>query len=114
MTCRPLPLSVLFLSYRYVQKVNPAQTPAVVGALLDSEAEEGFIKALILSVRSLLPVGPLVEEVEKRNRLKLLQPFLDHLMQEGSQDPQARAGALGTLAHKPNTLHSPLRCFCAG
>lgn len=71
----------------YVQKVNPASAPAVVGALLDAEADENFIKTLILSVRSLLPVGPLVEEVEKRNRLKMLQPFLEHLMNEGSQDP---------------------------
>jgi len=71
----------------YVQKVNPAATPAVVGALLDAEAEEAFVKALILSVRSLLPVAPLVEEVEKRNRLKLLHSFLEHLMNEGSQDP---------------------------
>lgn len=76
--------------------MNPSQTPAVVGALLDAEAEEAFIKSLILSVRSLLPVGPLVEEVEKRNRLKLLQPFLDHLMQEGSQDPQVH-NALGKI-----------------
>ena len=80
----------------YVQKVNPAKTPEVVGALLDAEADQEFIKTLILSVRSLLPVGPLVEQVEKRNRLKLLQPFLDHLLQEGSQDPQVH-NALGKI-----------------
>ncbi len=71
----------------YVQKVNPQKTPQVVGALLDAEADEAFIKTLILSVRSLLPVAPLVEEVEKRNRLKMLHPFLEHLMNEGSTDP---------------------------
>jgi clathrin heavy chain len=64
----------------YVQKVNPANAPFVVGALLDEECSEEFLKNLILSVRSLLPVGPLVEEVGKRNRLKMLTPFLEHLV----------------------------------
>jgi len=40
----------------------------VVGALLDCEAPDDFINNLILSVRSLLPVDALVEQVEKRNR----------------------------------------------
>ena len=43
-----------------------------------------------LQVRSLLPVGELCAEVEKRNRLRLLEKFLQLLVQEGSQDPQAR------------------------
>ncbi|KAK3233841.1 hypothetical protein CYMTET_55889 [Cymbomonas tetramitiformis] len=80
----------------YVQKVNPANTPQVVGALLDIECQEEFIKNLILSVRSLLPVEPLVEEVEKRNRLKLLLQFLEHLVNEGSQDPHVH-NALGKI-----------------
>ena len=70
----------------YVQKVNPSNAPYVVGALLDQECSEDFLKNLILSVRSLLPVGPLVEEVGKRNRLKMLTPFLEHLVSEGSTD----------------------------
>lgn len=37
--------------------------------------------------RSLLPVDGLVASVEKRNRLKLLTPFLEHLIREGSTDP---------------------------
>jgi hypothetical protein len=32
-------------------------------------------------------VDGLVEAVEKRNRLKLLTPFLEHLIREGSTDP---------------------------
>ncbi|KAF9591335.1 hypothetical protein IFM89_003958 [Coptis chinensis] len=65
----------------YVQKVevNPGNAPLVVGQLLDDECPEDFIKGLILSVRSLLPVEPLVEECEKRNRLRLLTQFLEHL-----------------------------------
>ena len=80
----------------YVQKVNPKNAPKVVGTLLDLECSEEFIKNLILSVRSLLPVGPLVEEVEKRNRLKMLSEFLEHLVNEGSQDPEVH-NALGKM-----------------
>ncbi|KAL7614482.1 hypothetical protein Lser_V15G06695 [Lactuca serriola] len=63
----------------YVQKVNPGNAPLVVGQLLDDECPEDFMKGLILSVRSLLPVQPLVDECEKRNRLRLLTQFLEHL-----------------------------------
>ncbi|KAF2548426.1 hypothetical protein F2Q70_00023776 [Brassica cretica] len=70
----------------YVQKVNPGSAPLVVGQLLDDECPEDFIKGLIISVRSLLPVEPLVKECEKRNRLRLLAQFLEHLVTEGSQD----------------------------
>lgn len=80
----------------YVQKVNPSKAPDVVGALLDCEAPDDFINNLILSVRSLLPVEPLVAEVEKRNRLKLLNPFLEHLVSEGSTDVHVH-NALGKI-----------------
>ncbi|KXZ42859.1 hypothetical protein GPECTOR_114g310 [Gonium pectorale] len=80
----------------YVQKVSPQKAPAVVGALLDCEAPDEFINNLILSVRSLLPVDGLVEAVERRNRLKLLTPFLEHLISEGSQDPHVH-NALGKI-----------------
>lgn len=46
--------------------MNPGNAPLVVGQLLDDECPEDFIKGLILSVRSLLPVEPLVDECEKR------------------------------------------------
>ncbi|MEW5307198.1 MAG: hypothetical protein WDW36_009606 [Sanguina aurantia] len=85
----------------YVQKVNPAKTPQVVAALLDAEADDAFINNLILSVRSLLPVDALVEEVEKRNRLKLLLPFLEHLISEGSSDPHVH-NALGKIVIDTN------------
>ncbi len=57
----------------------------MVGALLDLEADDTFVNNLILSVRSLIPVEGLVEEVEKRNKLKLLNPFLEQLVSEGSK-----------------------------
>ncbi|XP_020680390.1 clathrin heavy chain 1 [Dendrobium catenatum] len=80
----------------YVQKVNPGNAPMVVGQLLDDECPEDFIKGLILSVRSLLPVEPLVEQCEKRNRLRLLTQFLEHLVSEGSQDVHVH-NALGKI-----------------
>ncbi|KXS18347.1 clathrin heavy chain [Gonapodya prolifera JEL478] len=70
----------------YVQKVNPARTPAVIGALLDVDCPEVQIKELIASVRGVIPVDELVVEVEKRNRLKLLLPWLESKVKEGSQD----------------------------
>ena len=104
-------------------QVNPGNAPLVVGQLLDDECAEDFIKGLILSVRSLLPVEPLVEECEKRwclpfdpkcycfafvflilscgflicrNRLRLLTQFLEHLVSEGSQDVHVH-NALGKI-----------------
>ncbi len=47
----------------YVQKVNPAKAPQVVGGLLDAEAPDEFVNNLILSVRSLIPVEQLCAEV---------------------------------------------------
>ncbi|KAG0326315.1 hypothetical protein BGZ99_009753 [Dissophora globulifera] len=72
----------------YVQKVNPSRTPAVVGALLDVGCDENVIKSLLLSVRSEMPVAELVDQTEKRNRLKLILPWLEVKVNEGSQDPE--------------------------
>lgn len=80
----------------YVQKVSPQKTPQVVGALLDAEADESFVTNLILSVRSLVPVDALVEEVEARNKLRLLSALLEQLVSEGSKDPQVH-NALGKI-----------------
>lgn len=48
----------------------------MVGQLLDDECPEDFIKGLILSVRSLLPVEPLVDECEKRYGFTLSVTFM--------------------------------------
>ncbi|GFY82277.1 clathrin, heavy chain [Actinidia rufa] len=67
--------------------VNPGNAPLVVGQLLDDECPEDLITHWILSVRSLLPVEPLVDEfVVVRNCLRLLTQFLEHLVSEGNQD----------------------------
>jgi clathrin heavy chain len=94
-----------------VQKINPINTPAVVGALLDVDCGEEYIQKLIMSVRNLCPVdgthtpsaivlvaslsdylplpppADLVAAIEKRNRLKLLLPWLEARVAEGNQEP---------------------------
>mmetsp|Transcript_39448 Transcript_39448/g.98764 ORF Transcript_39448/g.98764 Transcript_39448/m.98764 type:complete len:1743 (+) Transcript_39448:183-5411(+) len=71
----------------YVVKVNPQQAPTVIGTLIDLDCSEDFIKGLLQNVRGACPVSPLVEEVEKRNRLRLLLPWLEARMAEGNQEP---------------------------
>ena len=71
----------------YVQKVNPQRLPAVVGGLLDVDCAEDIVKNLILTVRGSFSTDELVEEVEKRNRLKLLMPWLEGRVHEGVNEP---------------------------
>lgn len=70
----------------YVQQVNPSKTPQVVAALLDVDCDENIIKSLLKSVLGQVPIAELCEEVEKRNRLKILLPFLEDTLASGSQD----------------------------
>lgn len=71
----------------YVQRVNSARTPQVIGGLLDVDCDENTIKALLASVTGPVPVDELVDEVEKRNRLKLILPYLEAKIAAGQQDP---------------------------
>ncbi|KAG8994614.1 hypothetical protein FRB94_012647 [Tulasnella sp. JGI-2019a] len=71
----------------YVQRVNSARCPQVVGGLLDVDCDEGTIKSLLSSVTGNFPIDELVEEVEKRNRLKLILPWLESRIQAGQEDP---------------------------
>jgi clathrin heavy chain len=75
-----------FIEFLCKQK-NPLRTPVVVGALLDVDANEDFIKNILQAVGNLCPIDPLVEEVEKRNRLKLLTNWLEARANEGIQEP---------------------------
>ena len=59
----------------------------MVGGLLDVDGGDDLIKSLISSVRSGFMMDDLVDEVEKRNRLKLLLPWLEQRVQEGSSEP---------------------------
>ena len=70
----------------YVQRVNSARTPQVIGGLLDVDCDESVIKNLLSSVTGTFPIDELVDEVEKRNRLKLLLPWLNNKVEQGSTD----------------------------
>lgn len=71
----------------YVQRVNSARCPQVIGGLLDVDCDEGTIKSLLASVTGSFPIDELVEEVEKRNRLKLILPWLEARIQAGQTEP---------------------------
>ena len=55
--------------------------------LLDVDCAEDKVKDLILTVRGSFSTDELVEEVEKRNRLKLLMPWLEGRAREGIEEP---------------------------
>ncbi|MGH0180354.1 UNVERIFIED_CONTAM: hypothetical protein FKN15_003983 [Acipenser sinensis] len=71
----------------YVQKVNPSRLPVVIGGLLDVDCAEDVIKNLIMVVRGQFSTDELVAEVEKRNRLKLLLPWLESRIHEACEEP---------------------------
>ncbi|XP_077996054.1 clathrin heavy chain 1 isoform X2 [Glandiceps talaboti] len=71
----------------YVQKVNPSRLPVVIGGLLDVDCSEDVIKSLIMVVRGQFSTDELVEEVEKRNRMKLLLPWLEARIHDGCEEP---------------------------
>ncbi|KAF8141713.1 hypothetical protein EV363DRAFT_1308829 [Boletus edulis] len=101
----------------YVQRVNSVRTPQVIGGLLDVDCDETTIKGLLASVTGNFPIDELVHEVEQRNRLKLILPWLDARVQSGSQDPavfNAMAKILIDSNNNPetflkeNNLYEPL------
>eukprot|EP01130_Rhizamoeba_saxonica_P017072 TRINITY_DN8112_c0_g1_i1.p1 TRINITY_DN8112_c0_g1~~TRINITY_DN8112_c0_g1_i1.p1 ORF type:complete len:1694 (-),score=438.93 TRINITY_DN8112_c0_g1_i1:54-5135(-) len=71
----------------FVKQINPAATPAVVGALLDEDCPESFIQQLINSVGYQFPIDELVDQVEQRHKLLLLQPWLKARFDEGNTEP---------------------------
>jgi len=101
----------------YVQKVNSKRTPQVIGALLDVDCDEGVIKSILDSVTGPIPVDELTDEVEKRNRLKLIMPWLKKQIESGSED-QALYNAMAKISIdsnqnpeaflKENNLYDPL------
>lgn len=67
--------------------MNPSRLPVVIGGLLDVDSSEDIIKSLIMAVRGQFSTDELVEQVEKRNRLKLLLPWLESRIHDGSEEP---------------------------
>lgn len=86
----------------YVQRVNSARTPQVIGGLLDVDCDENTIKQLLASVTGPMSIDELVDEVEKRNRLKLILPFLEAKIAAGQQEP-AIYNALAKIYIDSNT-----------
>ncbi|KAI1481730.1 hypothetical protein K445DRAFT_315045 [Daldinia sp. EC12] len=81
----------------YVQRVNPSRTPEVIGGLLDVDCDESVIKNLLTTINpASIPIDALVHEVETRNRLKLLLPFLEATLAAGNQQ-QAVYNALAKI-----------------
>lgn len=80
----------------YVTKVSPQKTPMVIGKLFDLGANEDFIKRLLMAVGTACPVDELVEIAESRNRLRLLQPWLEARVATGSTEPGTH-NALGKI-----------------
>lgn len=80
----------------YVTKVSPQKTPIVVGKLFDLGANEDFIKRILMAVGTACPVEELVEIAETRNRLRLLQPWLEARVATGSTEPGTH-NALGKI-----------------
>jgi len=70
----------------YVTKVSPPKSPMVVGKLLDLDCNEDFIRNLLSQVGPMAPAEELVEQVERRNRLRLLQPWLEARVAQGSTE----------------------------
>lgn len=92
--CMDLPLAATrcnvhqsLLFFAFIIQVNPSRLPIVIGGLLDVDCSEDVIKSLILSVKGQFSTDELVAEAEKRNRLKLLLPWLESRIHEGSEEP---------------------------
>jgi clathrin heavy chain len=91
----------------YVTKVSPTKTPQVIGKLFDLGANEDFIKRILMAVGTACPVEELVEVADTRNRLRLLQPWLEARVATGSTEPGTH-NALGkiyiTLNREPKSF----------
>ncbi|KAG6606583.1 clathrin heavy chain [Phytophthora cinnamomi] len=69
----------------YVTKVSPEKTPFVIGRLLDLGCSDDYINNLLNKVPN-CPVGDLCEQVEKRNRLPMLQSWLEKRVARRNKD----------------------------
>jgi len=56
----------------------------VLGGLIDIECDELYIKKLLYNIRGNCPIEQLIEEFEKRNKLRVLENWLDSRAAEGN------------------------------
>jgi clathrin heavy chain len=78
----------------YVTDMNPMSAPKVAAALLDADCSEDVIQQIITAVRNRCNGEELVAEVEKRNRLKILKPWLETVISEGNQEVGVHNGLM--------------------
>jgi clathrin heavy chain len=71
----------------YVFTVNQKACPRIIGTLLDEECDESYIKQILNTVRGSCPIEPLVEEMLKRQKIRLIQKFLEDRADEGNPTP---------------------------
>ena len=78
-----------FISYIniYIMNVNTQAAPKVLAALLEMECEESTIKSYLANIR-MCPLDQLVEAFESRNRLRMLQNWLEARASEGNQSSE--------------------------
>lgn len=68
----------------YLFKVNANATPFVLGTLIDLECDENYIKQILFNIRGSCPIEPLIEEFEKRNKIRVLESWLESRVAEGN------------------------------
>jgi clathrin heavy chain len=76
----------------YLTHLNNAAAPVVLGTLLDLDCDENYVKQILNTLRASCPVEALVEEMEKRNRLRVIQGWLEDRAREGSQNVALHTG----------------------
>ena len=72
----------------YLFKVNAKSTHIVLGTLIDLECDENYIKQILYTMRGNCPIEPLIEEFDKRNKLRAIENWLDSRVTEGNQIPE--------------------------
>ncbi|KAF0989325.1 hypothetical protein HZS_4443 [Henneguya salminicola] len=86
----------------YVHKVNPSRLPEIVGALLDVDCQEDFIKNMMIGCPPEYSTVKLIEEVSRRNRIKLLRKLVESRINSGSIEPAVHS-ALAIVNIDSNT-----------
>ena len=81
----------------YVIRVNPSNAGTVLGCLMDVGAEESYIRQLLITIGNNCQVDVLVNEFVQRNRLRLLETWLEQRAAEGNNSMQVH-NALAKLA----------------
>ena len=81
----------------YVIRINPKKSGEVLGCLLDLGAEDSYIRQFLLTVGGNCDAAEMVSEFEERNKLKLLEQWLEARAMEGNIKPEIH-NALAKLA----------------